>query len=55
MLKEMQFTHSFTWSYDPMGIISKKSVENKSMPYIHNHILEIEKYMNQEEWVADTL
>jgi len=28
-LKEMKFTHSFTWSYDPWGIISKKRVENK--------------------------
>ena len=23
MLKEMKFANSFTWSYDPMGIISK--------------------------------
>ena len=41
ILKEMEFTHSFTWSYDPMGIISKKRVENKSTPYTHTHRLEI--------------
>ena len=29
MLKKMIFTHRFTWYYDPLGIISKKSVENK--------------------------
>ena len=38
-----------------MGIISKKRVENKSTPYTHTHRLEIEKYMNQEEWVVNTL
>lgn len=55
ILKDMKFTHSFTWSYDPMGIISKKRVENKSTPYIHTQRLEIEKYMNQEEWATNTL
>ena len=37
-LKEMDCTHSFTWSYDPLGIVSKKRVENKSTPYIHTHM-----------------
>ena len=55
IIKEMKFTHNFTWSYDLMGIISNKWVENKSTPYTHTHRLEIENYMNQEEWVADTL
>ena len=45
-LKEMKFTHSFTWSYDPLGIISKKRVENKSTPYIHTHRPDIEQFMN---------
>lgn len=54
MLKEMKFTHSFTWSYDPMGIISKKRMDNKSTPYIHTHRLEIEQYMNKEEWASNT-
>lgn len=35
ILKEMNFTHSFAWSYDPWDIISKKRVENKSTTYIH--------------------
>jgi len=51
----MNFTHSFTWSYDPWGIISKKRVENKSTASIHTQRLEIEKYMNQIEWIPDTL
>jgi len=55
ILKEMNFTHSFTWSYDPWGIISKKRVENKSTTYIHTQRLEIEKYMNQIEWMPNTL
>ena len=55
ILKEIKFTHSFNWSYDPIGIISKKRVEKNSTPYTHTHRLEIEKYMNQEDWVEDTL
>ena len=31
LLKEMQFSLSFTWSYDPLGGISKLRVENKSL------------------------
>jgi len=46
ILKEMNFTHSFTWSYDPWGIISKKRVENNSIAYIHTQRPEIEKYIN---------
>lgn len=51
----MKFTHKFTWFYDPWGIISKKRVENKSTPYIHTHRLEIEKSMNQTEWMPEIL
>lgn len=54
-MKEMNFTHSFTWSYNPWGIISKKRVENKSTAYIHTQRPEIEKYMNQIGWMPDTL
>jgi len=50
ILKEMKFTLSFTWSYDPCGIISNLKVENKITPYIHTSMLEIEKYANQLEW-----
>jgi len=38
LLKEMNFALSFTWSYDPLGVISKLRVENKSpsiTPYHH--------------------
>lgn len=54
-LKEMNFTHNFIWSFDPWGIISKKRVENKSTAYIHTQRPEIEKYMNQIEWMSETL
>ena len=30
LLKEMKLNLSFTWSYDPLGIISKLRVENKT-------------------------
>lgn len=35
LLKQMNFKLSFTWSYDPFGIISKLSVEQKTTPYTH--------------------
>ena len=54
MLKEMNFNLSFTWSYDPLGTISKLKVENKNTPYIHTHKPEINKYMNQLEWAEKT-
>ena len=37
ILKEMNFSLSFTWSYDPLQSISKLRVENKTTPYIHTH------------------
>ena len=55
MLKEMKFSLSFTWSYDPCGIILKLIVENKSTPYIHTSRPKIEKYVNQLEWAQKTL
>jgi len=54
-LKEMNFTHNFTPSYDPWGIISKKRVKNKSRTYIYTQRPEIEKYMNHIESMPDTL
>ena len=51
----MKFKLSFTWSYDPWGIISKLRVENKTNPYVHTSRLEIEKYVNQSKWVENTL
>ena len=48
-LKQMKFKLSFTWSYDPLGIISKLRVEQNSAPYTHTPKPEIEKYMNQYE------
>jgi len=55
ILKQMKFKLSFTWSYDPLGIISKLRVEQKSTPYAQTPRLEIEKYVNQEKWTKNTL
>lgn len=51
----MKFKLSFTWSYDPLGIIYKLKVEQKTTPYAHTPRPEIEQYMNQEEWQENTL
>jgi len=54
LLKE-KFGLSFTWSYDPMGVISKLRVENKFTAYHHTTRHEIEQYKNQLEWIENTL
>jgi hypothetical protein len=55
MLKEMKFPMSFTWHYDPCGIISEMRVKNKNVPYAHESKAEIEKFTNQTEWEPNTL
>jgi hypothetical protein len=37
LLKQMNFTRSFTWNYDPFGVISELRVKQKSTPYAHVH------------------
>ena len=44
LLKQMNFPLSFTWSYDPFGVISKLRVEQKTTPYVHTQRPKIEKY-----------
>ena len=51
----MKSSLSFTWSYEPCGIISKLRVENKNTLYIHNSRPDIEQYANQLECVENTL
>jgi len=51
----MKFNLSFTWSYDPWGIIFKLTIENKTTPYIHTSRTKIEKYVNQWERAENTL
>lgn len=53
--KEMNFGLSFTWSYDPIGMISKFRVENKFTTYHHTARPEIEQYKNQLNWTENTL
>jgi len=38
-----------------MGHNLQEMLENKSTPYIHIHRPEIEKFMNQIEWMFETL
>jgi hypothetical protein len=55
MLKEMKFSTSFIWHYDPCGIISDMRVKNKNALYAHESKPEIEKFANQIVWLPDTL
>lgn len=55
LLRQMKFKLSFTQSYDPLGIISKLRVEQKTTPYVHIAKPEIKQYKNQEEWHKNTL
>lgn len=51
-----KFQRTFCWvPYDPFGCISEKRIKNKSSPYIHHRIPDIEQYANQDEWVEETL
>jgi len=47
LLKQMNFPLSFTWSYDPFGLISKLRIEQKTTSYVHTQRPKIKKYMNQ--------
>lgn len=51
----MNFKLNFIWSYYPLGVISNLRVENNTNPYIHTPRPEIEKYMNQDQWLENTL
>ena len=55
LLNEMKFGLSFTWSYDPMGVISKLRVENKFTAYHPTTRPEINLYKNQLEWKENTV
>jgi hypothetical protein len=43
MLKEMKFSLSFPWHYDPCGIIAETILKNRISPYAHVPKPEIEK------------
>jgi hypothetical protein len=51
----MKFFMSFTWHYDPCGIISEMRVKNKNIPYVHESRPEVEKFANQTVWEPNTL
>jgi hypothetical protein len=55
MLREMKFSMSFPWHYDPCGIISEMRVKNKNIPYVHESRPEVEKFANQTAWEPNTL
>jgi hypothetical protein len=50
LLKQMRFTPSSTWTYDPFGVISKLRIKQRSIPYAHTQKPEVDKYMNQTKW-----
>jgi hypothetical protein len=51
----MNFFVSFTWHYDPCGIISEMRIKNKNILYIHMSRPEVEKFANHTEWEPNTL
>jgi hypothetical protein len=51
----MKFFVSFTWHYDPCGIILEIRIKNKNIPYIHEPRPEVEKFANQTGWEPNTL
>jgi len=55
LLKEMKFAMSFTWHYDPCGIIFEMRVKNKNIPYVHESRPEVKKFANQTELEPNTL
>jgi hypothetical protein len=55
LLKQMRFPLSFTWAYDPFGVISELRIKQRSTPYVHTQRPEVERYMNQTEWQENTL
>ena len=46
LLKEMKFFVSFTWHYDPCGIISEMRIKNKNIPYVHISRPKVENFSN---------
>ena len=55
MLKEMEFSMSFTWNYDLCRIILEMRIKNKNIPYVHESRPELEKFANQTVWEPNTL
>lgn len=41
--------------YDPNSFICDRRMKNRSSPYIHHRILEIEQFSNLDEWIEGTL
>lgn len=55
LFKQIYFKLSFTRSSDPLGVISKLMVEQKTIPYIHSTRPEIKQFMNHDEWQENKL
>jgi len=49
LLSQMKFKLSFTWSYDPLGVISSMRIAKKFAPSMHVAKPEIEQYANKED------
>jgi hypothetical protein len=55
ILKEMKFSLSFSWHYNPCGFITETKLRNKISPYAHVPKPKAEKFVNQTEWEENTL
>jgi hypothetical protein len=55
MMREMNFSMSFPWHYDPCGIISEMRVRNKNIPYVHESRPEVEKFASKTAREPNTL
>lgn len=51
----MKFNLSYSWPYDPLGVISSMIIEQNSIPYTHISKSEIEYYANHNVWEENTL
>jgi hypothetical protein len=51
----MKFFMSFTWHYNPCGIISEMRIKNKNIPCVHESRPKIEKFTNRTRSEPNTL
>jgi hypothetical protein len=51
LLKQMNLTQSFTWNYDPFGVISELRVKQNSTPYAHVHKRQLKIFKSTERGI----
>ena len=55
ILQRLRLKQTFLWRYDPFDFICNRRKNKKFSPCIHHRIPKIEQYVNQLEWVENTL